>query len=213
MDMRHQPPPTRMTRAECAVMSVRARRGRFALLYDEDAMKLVVSSISKIVLAATILISGALWAVAADITLLCAGALESWMHEVIPAYHNSSGHGVKATFAVINAITERVRKGESADLAVVSPQQWDDLQKEEKLDPAVRVSIAKVGYGVFAKSGTHRPDIGSVEAFKRALLNAKSIAVFDPTVVGPTAVTSLVSLIDLASNRTCSQNSNIRSVA
>jgi molybdate transport system substrate-binding protein len=151
-------------------------------------MKLIGSSISKIALTASILIFGAPLAFAADITLLCAGALESWMHEVIPAYHNSSGHNVKATFAVINAITERVRKGGAADVAIVSPQQWDDLQKEGKLDPAVRFLIAKVGYGVFAKSGTLKPDIDSVEALKRTLLNAKSIAVFDPSVVGPTAV-------------------------
>src|SRR5712671_2504026 len=76
---------------------------------------------------------------AADITLLCAGALETWMHEVIPRFQKASGHTVKPTFAVINAITERVRKGDAADLAIVSPQQWDDLQKEGTLDPATRV--------------------------------------------------------------------------
>jgi molybdate transport system substrate-binding protein len=125
---------------------------------------------------------------AADITLLSAGALESWMHEVIPTFQKNSGHNVKPTFAVINAITERVRKGEAADLAIVSPQQWGDLQKEGKLDPAVRVVIAKVGYGVFVKTGSAAPNIDSSEAFKRAFLNARSIAVFDPSVIGPTAV-------------------------
>jgi molybdate transport system substrate-binding protein len=125
---------------------------------------------------------------AADITLLCAGALESWMHEAIPAFQKVSGHTIKPTFAVINAIAERVRKGDAADVAVVSPQQWDDLQREGKLDPAVRVLIAKVGYGVFAKAGAPNPDISSVEAFTRTFLNARSIAVFDPSAVGPTAV-------------------------
>lgn len=124
----------------------------------------------------------------ADITLLCAGALEEWMHEVIPRFEKTSGHRVKPTFAVINAITQRVRSGEPADLAVVSPQQWDDLRSEGKLDPAVRVLLAKVGYGVFIKAGATKPDIGSAEAFKRTLLNARSIALFDPSTVGPTAV-------------------------
>src|SRR5437763_6685417 len=76
---------------------------------------------------------------AADVTLLCAGALQTWMHEVVPKFQKTSGHTVKSTFAVINAITERVRKGDVADLAIVSPQQWDDLQREGKLDPAIRL--------------------------------------------------------------------------
>jgi molybdate transport system substrate-binding protein len=125
---------------------------------------------------------------AADVTLLCAGALEGWMHEVIPMFQKISGHNVKPTFGVINAIAERVRKGDAADLAIVSPQQWEDLQKEGKLGPAVRVLIAKVGYGVFAKAGATKPDISTVEAFKRAFLSAQSIAVFDPSAVGPTPV-------------------------
>ena len=49
-----------------------------------------------------------------------------------------------------------------------------------KLDPNVRVVIAKVGAGVFVKKGAAKPDISSVEAFKRTLLNAKSIALADP---------------------------------
>jgi molybdate transport system substrate-binding protein len=122
---------------------------------------------------------------AAEITLLCAAALESWMHDVIPEFERTSGYEVKPTFGIINVITERVRKGDAADLAIVSPQQWEDLSKERKLDPSVRTVIAKVGYGVFMKKGAAKPDIGSVEAFKRAFLNAGSIAFF-PGARGPT---------------------------
>jgi molybdate transport system substrate-binding protein len=45
--------------------------------------------------------------------------------------------------------------------------------------------IAKVGYGVFARKGAIKPDVGSVEAFKRAVLNARSIAAFEPGPAGP----------------------------
>lgn len=124
----------------------------------------------------------------AEITFLCAGALEPAAKELIPEFQKTSGHNVDATFAAINVIAERVRKGDTADLAIVSPQQWEDLQKEGKIDPAVRVVIAKVGYGVFAKKGGTKPDISSVEAFKSAFLNAKSISLFDPAFRGPTPV-------------------------
>jgi len=125
---------------------------------------------------------------ATDITFLCAAALESWMVEVIPEFQRTSGYKVKPTFQIINVITERVRKGEAADLAIVSPQQWQDLQEERKLDPGVRVVIAKVGFGVFVKKGAAKPDISSVEAFKRAFLNAGSIASFNPAGRGPTGI-------------------------
>jgi molybdate transport system substrate-binding protein len=50
------------------------------------------------------------------------------------------------------------------------------------------VAVAKVGFGIFVKRGAAEPDISSVEALRRALLNARSIAMFDPVRLGPTAV-------------------------
>ena len=44
--------------------------------------------------------------------------------------------------------------------------------------------IAKVAYGVFVRKGAEKPDIDSVQAFKRAYLNAGSIAIFDPAAAG-----------------------------
>src|SRR5215475_14403297 len=115
---------------------------------------------------------------AAEITFLCAAAIESWMHDVIPKFEKASGHTVKSTFLVINDIAEHVRKGEVSDLVAVSPPLWEALRREGKLDSSTRIAIARVGYGVFIKKGAARPDISSVDAFKRALLNARSIAFF-----------------------------------
>ena len=117
---------------------------------------------------------------ATEIKFLCAAALESWMTEVIPEFQRTSGHDVKSAFQIINVITERVWKGDAVDLAIVSPEQWEDLSKEGKLDPSVRTVIAKVGYGVFVKKGAARPDISSVKSLRRALVNAGSIATFNP---------------------------------
>jgi molybdate transport system substrate-binding protein len=47
------------------------------------------------------------------------------------------------------------------------------------------VELDRFGAGVFVKRGAAKPDISSVEAFKRALLNAKSIALVDPAAGGP----------------------------
>src|SRR6266550_650918 len=82
---------------------------------------------------------------AAEITFLCAGALETTVEELIPEFQKASGHNVKATFAAIGVITRRLRNGDVADLAIISPQQWEGLRKEGKLNATVRVVIAKVG--------------------------------------------------------------------
>jgi len=125
---------------------------------------------------------------AVEITFFCAGALQTTAEELLPEFQKSAGHNVKAVFTSIGFITQRVQSGEAADLAIVSPRQWEDLKNQGKLDPSVRVVIAKVGAGVFVKKGAAKPDISSVEAFKRTLLNAKSIALVDPAAGGPVAL-------------------------
>src|SRR2546430_15151708 len=125
---------------------------------------------------------------AAEITFLCAGALETTVEELIPEFQKASSHSVKPTFAAIGVIARRLRNGDMADLAIISPQQWENLRKEGKVDSTVQLIIAKVGVGVFVKRGAAKPDISSVEAFKRALLNAKSIALADPAGGGPVGI-------------------------
>jgi len=135
------------------------------------------------------------YARAADITFLCASAMQSTMQELLPEFQKASGDHVKVEYANIGTITERVRRGDDADLAIVSPQQWESLQKDGKISAGTPVVIAKAGIGVSVKKGAARPDIGSVDAFKRALLNARSIAVADPNQGSP-AGAYIIPLLD-----------------
>ena len=139
-------------------------------------------------------------AAAEDVVFLCSDALQSGAQTLLPEFEQASGHQVKVTFANVNANAERLRKGEAADLVIVSPRLWKSLHGEAKLDPAVQVVIGKVGLGVFTRKGAARPDIGSVEAFKRALLNARSIAIRDPRRGSPVGalVTALFERLGIA---------------
>ena len=112
----------------------------------------------------------------AEITVLGANALRAVMGELIPEFQRTTGHTVKVSFGTIGANTERVRKGDPADFAIVSPQQWDELQKEGKL-AGNRDVLAKIGLGVVVKKGATKPDVSTVEAFKRTFLNARTVAV------------------------------------
>jgi molybdate transport system substrate-binding protein len=138
-----------------------------------------------VVIAATLIGATSGLARAAEITFLCASALRSSVETVVGEFEQTSGHKVRSTFQIINAIADHVRKGGAADLAIVSAQQWERLDEERKLDPAVRVVIAKLGYGVFVKQGAAKPDISSVAALERTLLNARSITF--PSRPGPIA--------------------------
>lgn len=69
---------------------------------------------------------------------------------------------------------------------MIADTQWHALEKANKVDPATRTVVAKVGYGVFVRKGTAKPDISSVEALQRTFLAARSFASFDPNGRGPT---------------------------
>src|SRR5262249_19564620 len=86
---------------------------------------------------------------AADVPFLCAAALHPAMDEIIPEFQKATGHSVKISFATIGINTDRVRKGDAADLVIVSPQQWEDLKNDGKIDASTRSVIAKIGIGVF----------------------------------------------------------------
>jgi molybdate transport system substrate-binding protein len=118
---------------------------------------------------------------AAEIKFLCGFALASAMNEIIPEFQRTTGHTVTVSYASVGAITNRVGHGEIADVAIVSPEQSRDLEKKGKIVAAVRVPVAKAGVGVAVKKGAGKLDISTVDAFKRTLLDARSIAVPDPS--------------------------------
>ena len=126
---------------------------------------------------------------AAEIKVIGGSAVIPAMAELVPRFEHSSGHRVRTDFdAAIGAITDRVRKDEVADVVIVSGAQIDTLIREAKVAPGTRVDIAKVGVGLFVRKGAPKPDISSVEAFKRTLSAAKSIGYNDPAAGAPVSL-------------------------
>src|SRR5256885_8079044 len=70
-------------------------------------------------IAATVLLASP--APAAEIKILSGSAVEPAMNELLPRFEETSGHKVRSDFdGAIGAMTERVRKGEAADVALLS---------------------------------------------------------------------------------------------
>jgi molybdate transport system substrate-binding protein len=125
---------------------------------------------------------------AAEIKLLVPVSLRVVLPSLLPQFEKSSGHKVTVGYATVGAITKRLVEGEVADVAMVSPEQHGELQKQGKLLAGSRVEVAKVGFTVFVKKGAPEPDVGSVDALKRTLLAAKSIVLGDPAAGGGAGV-------------------------
>jgi len=69
----------------------------------------------------------------------------------------------------------QIEQGAAFDITILTATAIDDLAKQSKVDGASRMAIAHAGIGVAIHKGAPTPDISTPEAFKRALLNAKSI--------------------------------------
>ena len=78
-----------------------------------------------------------------------------------------------------NAIPVRLQRGEPADVLIMVRDALDDLIKQGKVIADSRVDLARSGIGMAVRAGAPRPDISSVDALKRVLLDAKSIAYSD----------------------------------
>jgi molybdate transport system substrate-binding protein len=127
-------------------------------------------------------IATGLTASAAEIKVLCAGALKLAMTQLIADFQKSSGNAVTIDYSTTGAFVSRIQKGELADVAIMSGSQLELLESQGKVAPGSRVNIAGVGVGVAVRQGASKPDISSVEGFKRALFSAQSIGYANPAI-------------------------------
>lgn len=117
---------------------------------------------------------------ATEMKLLTAGAFEQVVKELVPHFERQSAHKVTIARGTAGELKARIERGDDFDVAVITPVVLDALAKEGKVISASRTNVATVGVGVGVKVGAPKPDISTVEAFKRALLNAKAVAYIDP---------------------------------
>jgi len=117
---------------------------------------------------------------AAEIKVLTAGAMRAVVSAVVADFEKQTGHKVTIDNAPAGALSRRIDGGEAVDVAIITVAVVDDLITKGRILPGSRVNLAKVGMGVAVKEGAAVPDIGSVDAFKRALRAAKAVAYSDP---------------------------------
>jgi molybdate transport system substrate-binding protein len=113
---------------------------------------------------------------AAEITVLTGQGVVSAVRDLAPAFERASGHKVIISYELGAALMNKVNSDAPLDIVTHYPDAVDDLAKKGKVLPGTRAVFARAGIGVAVKAGAPKPDIGSTEAFKRAMLAAKSVA-------------------------------------
>jgi molybdate transport system substrate-binding protein len=127
----------------------------------------------------------------AEITVVSSTAMTEFLEAAIPLFERETGNKVKATFLSSAVLPGKVQEGIQADIVVTTPAIFDDLVKAGKLVPGSRSDFIKSSAGVAVRAGAPKPDITTPEAFKAALLNAKSVGISK----GPSGM-YMVSLLD-----------------
>jgi molybdate transport system substrate-binding protein len=120
----------------------------------------------------------------AEIKVLSAGAMQSMVALLGADFERETGHKLNLNFGTAGALRERLKGGEQADLAVLPDLVIASLEKEGMFVSGSRVDLGRTVTGVAVKEGAPLPDISTSDAFKKALLDARSVAYVDPAAGG-----------------------------
>ena len=129
-------------------------------------------------------LSSAGQAAAADVHVMISAGFYRVYAELGPAFERASGHHLVTTRGPSmgdspEAIPTRLARGETADVVILDGEAATELARRGLVQPDSKVELARSQIGMVVRAGAAKPDIGSVEAFRSALLAAKSIAYSD----------------------------------
>ena len=115
-----------------------------------------------------------------EIRVMSSGATAAAYLALVPEFQRATGHTLVtdaiSTGVGANAIATRVRRGDPVDVVILSRLALDDLIKDGKVMADSRVDLARSAIGLAVRAGAPTPDIRTVDALTRVLLQAKSIA-------------------------------------
>jgi molybdate transport system substrate-binding protein len=98
------------------------------------------------------------------------------MLDLAPDFERTIGAKVVITWGSANGLLKELETGVGGDLAILTAEAIDGLIKDGRVVAGSRVDLARSGIGLAVRKGTPKPDIGSPDALKRALIAAMSVA-------------------------------------
>jgi molybdate transport system substrate-binding protein len=125
---------------------------------------------------------------AGEIKVLSANVFTNVLDDHFRDYERSSGNKVVFEYATAGKVRDRVLSGEQADVAIVTRPMIDRLEATGKIARGTSVDLARSAVALVVRKGATKPDISSLDAFKRALKSAHSVSYPDPARGGATGV-------------------------
>ncbi len=121
---------------------------------------------------------------AADVHVMISGGFTAAYEALVPGFETKTGDKVVTAFGpsmgtAPEAIPVRLARGEPADVVIMVGYALDALDKEGKIEPGSKVALADSKIALAVKAGAKVPDISTLDAFRKALLGATSIAYSD----------------------------------
>jgi len=125
---------------------------------------------------------------ATEIKVLSAVVMRPVLGDLASEFERTTGHRVAIDYATAGVLRDRIRGGEMADVTILPRPAMDAILKDGKITPGSEVVMARGTVGVAVRPGAPKPDISSVEGFKRSLLAANSIVYADPAQGGASGI-------------------------
>lgn len=120
-------------------------------------------------------------ATAEEIKVMTSGGFTAAYLDLVPVFESTTPHTIASAFGASmggapDSIPSRLARGEPVDVVILAGTALDALIENGHVVPGSRVDLVRSMIGMSVRKGTPKPDIGTVEALKNALLGAKSIA-------------------------------------
>jgi molybdate transport system substrate-binding protein len=112
---------------------------------------------------------------AEQVRVLSSVAVKAVIEALGPEFQRTTKHTVTPVFGIASAIKASIDAGEPFDVAILTPALLDELAAKGTIDAAARPVVARSGLGLMIKAGSRKPDVSSVDAFKRTMLGARAV--------------------------------------
>jgi molybdate transport system substrate-binding protein len=123
-------------------------------------------------------VAAALWsanAMAAEVRVFSAGAVEPGLMKAVEQFKRASGHDVKVQFNTAPQLAKKLSDGEVADILIAPPAVLEEQLKANRIVAESRTMVGKVGAGIIVRSNAAAPNVATVDALKQAVLAADTL--------------------------------------
>lgn len=125
---------------------------------------------------------------AAEIKVYSTIGVKSAIEDLAPKFEKATGNKLNITWGLISGFVKKAQEGDVPDVLIVSRAGIDSLTKDGKIAAGSGATLGSSIFAIGVKQGAPKPDISTVDAFKKTLLAARAIGYTDPAAGGASGV-------------------------